>query len=393
MAGVRDRDASVSGLRGAAAVVGVAEAGLGVAPAGCTPLELMAMATADALDDCGLKLSDIDAVFSASAYYPMPHLNLAEYLGIRPRYNDGTNGGGSSFESHLLHATAAISAGLCEVALIAYGSTQRSDSGRLKSVSEPSPYELPYGPQHPVSMYALAAARHMHQYGTTRTQLAEVAVAARKWAALTPAAFMRDPLTVDDVIASRLVSSPLRVRDCCLVTDGAGAVIVTSKARARDLDVTPAWFLGGGEATTHKFISAMPDLTVTAAEASGRRAFEMAGLTPADVDVVELYDAFTIATILFLEDLGFCEKGEGGAFVSDGAIAPGGRLPVNTHGGGLSYTHPGMYGIFIIIEAARQLRGVRAENLPRKPDVALVHGNGGVLSSQATILLGSDAAL
>ncbi|MEK0099956.1 acetyl-CoA acetyltransferase, partial [Streptomyces sp. A475] len=232
-----------------------------------------------------------------------------------------------------------------------------------------------------------------YEYGTTREQLADVAVAARAWAQLTPAAFERKPLTREDVLGSRMISDPLTVRDCCLVTDGGGALVVTSAERARDLAAAPAYLLGGGEATWHRNISRMPDLTVTAATESGRRAFDMAGLTPGDVDVVELYDAFTINPVLFLEDLGFCAKGEGGPFVADGGIAPGGRLPVNTNGGGLSYGHPGMYGIFTVIEAVRQLRGDCDERQVDGARVALAHGNGGVLSSQVTALLGTADTL
>jgi acetyl-CoA acetyltransferase len=380
-------------LRGAVAVAGVAESRLGEVGPGVTPLELIAEASADALDDAGLRKDDVDGLFTASAYYGLPAVNVGEELGVRPRYSDATNLGGASFVSHLLHAAAAISAGLCEVALIVYASTQRSDGGRLKSVVETNPHETPYRPRYPVSMFALAAARHMHQYGTTRQQLAEVAVAARGWARLTPNAFERGPLTIDDVLASRMVSSPLTVRDCCLVTDGGGAVVVTSTERARGLRRPPAVLLGAGEAHWHRAIAQMPDLTTTAAVDSGARAFAMAGVGPADVDVVQLYDAFTINPILFLEDLGFCAKGEGGAFVAGGALAPGGRLPVNTNGGGLSYTHPGMLGIFLIIEAVRQLRGEAGERQQPGTEVALVHGNGGALSAQATALLGTLATL
>ncbi|HEY0601794.1 MAG TPA: acetyl-CoA acetyltransferase, partial [Herpetosiphonaceae bacterium] len=332
-------------LRDKVAVVGVGEAGIGAAGPGLTPLDLIGQATAAALADAGLQKSDVDGLFSASAYYFFPTISAGEYLGIRPRYSDATNLGGSSFISHLHHAAAAIAAGLCSVALIIYGSTQRADGGRLVSGAETLAYEQPYRPRYPVSMYALAASRHMYQYGTTREQLAAVAVAARQWANLNPQAFARGPLTIEDVLSSRMLSDPLTIRDCCLVTDGAGAVIVTSAERARDLRQPPAFLLGAGEAHWHRHISQMPDLTVTAAVDSGARAFAMAGVTPADVDVVELYDAFTINTILFLEDLGFCAKGEGGAFVAGGNIAPGGSLPVNTNGGGLSYCHPGMYGI------------------------------------------------
>lgn len=380
-------------LRGKAAIVGVAESDLGEVDPDLTPLDLIGQATLAALEDAGLKKEDVDGLFSASAYYYMPTLEVGEYLGIRPRYSDTTTVGGSSFVSHLHHAAAAIEAGLCEVALIVYGSTQRSGGGRLVSAADQSPYEAPYRPRYPVSMYALAASRHMYQYGTTREQLAEVAVAAREWAKMNPKAFMRDDLTVEDVLSSRMVSSPLSARDCCLVTDGGGAVIVTSAERARDLRKPPVYLLGAGEAHWHRSISQMPDLTVTAAAESGPRAFEMAGLSVTDVDVVELYDAFTINTVLFLEDLGFCEKGEGGEYVSDGRIAPGGDLAVNTNGGGLSYCHPGMYGIFLLIEAARQIRGECGERQQPEVNVALAHGNGGVLSSQVTAILGSADTL
>jgi acetyl-CoA acetyltransferase len=376
-------------LRGAVAVAGVAESRLGEVGPGVSPLELIAEATADALDDAGLRKGDVDGLFTASAYYGLPGVNVGEELGIRPRYSDSTNLGGASFVAHLLHAGAAILAGLCDVALITYASTQRSDGGRLKSVVEVNPHEEPYRPRYPVSMFALAAARHMYEFGTTREQLAEVAVAARAWARLTPNAFERGPLSIEDVLASRMVSSPLTVRDCCLVTDGGGALLVTSTERARALRRPAVALLGAGEAHWHRAIAQMPDLTTTAATESGARAFEMAGLGPADVDVVELYDAFTINPILFLEDLGFCAKGEGGPFVEGGAIAPGGRLPVNTMGGGLSYTHPGMLGIFLVIEAVRQLRGEAGERQQAGAEVALVHGNGGALSAQATAVLGT----
>ncbi len=380
-------------LRGEAAIVGVAESDLGEVGPDFTPLDLIGQATSHVLDDAGLEKEDVDGLFSASAYYHMPTLSVGEYLGIRPRYSDATNMGGSSFVSHLFHAASAIDAGLCEVALIAYGSTQRSASGRLVSGSEALPYEAPYEPRYPVSAYALAASRHMHEYSTTREQLAEVAVAAREWAKLNPKAFIHDDLSVEDVIVSRMVSSPLSVLDCCLVTDGGGAALVTSAERARDLAKPPVYLLGAGEAHWHRNISQMSDLTTSAAAESGPRAYEMAGLGPSDMDVVMLYDAFTINTVLFLEDLGFCEKGEGGPFVSGGRILPGGELAVNTNGGGLSYNHPGMYGLLLIVEAVRQLRGECGERQVADANTALVHGNGGVLSSQVTAILGSEEAL
>ena len=379
--------------RGSVAIVGAAESDLGLVAPGTSPLDLIAQATHRALADCGLQLSDIDAVFTAASQLRMPTLSLCEYLGLRPRYQDSTGIGGSSFMTHLAHAMAAIEAGLCEVALIAYGSTQRSVSRAAASPREYNPYESPYKPFLPATAYALAASRHMHQFGTTRTQLAEVAVAARQWAMLNPVAWEKEPLSIEQVLSARMVSYPLTVRDCCLVNDGGGAVIVTSAARAKAMGVKAAYVLGTGECLSHMSISSMPDLTVTGAQISGAQAFAMAGLTPKDVDAVQVYDAFSINTILFLEDLGFVKKGEGGAFVAGGGIAPSGHLPVNTSGGGLSYCHPGMYGLLVLIEAVRQVRGECGVRQVPECDVAIAHGNGGVLSSQVTVLLGSAATV
>jgi acetyl-CoA acetyltransferase len=379
-------------LRGRTAVVGVGHGGLGEAP-GRTALELLAEATYNALDDAGLDLADVDGLFTSSAYHFMPTLSVAEYLGIRPRFSDGSMVGGSSFVAHTLNAALALTAGMCDVALIAYGSNQRTAGGRLVSMSEPQPYEQIYKPRYPVSAYALAASRHMHQYGTTREQLAEVAVAARRWAQLNPEAFERGPLTIEDVLASRMISDPLTVRDCCLVTDGGAAAIMVRAERAKDLKTKPVYLLGAGHAHWHRQITQMPDLTVSAAAESGPRAFEMAGVGVRDVDVFELYDAFTINTMLFLEDLGVCPKGEGGPFVQGGTIAPGGRVPVNTNGGGLSCVHPGMYGLYTVIEAVRQLRGEGGERQVRGAELAVAHGNGGTLSSQATSVFGTEATL
>lgn len=381
-----------TGLRGRVAIVGAAESDLGEVP-GYTSWDLAGQAAARALADAQLDLREVDGLFSASANDVSATLAVGEYLGLRPTYSDGTHVGGSSFVSHLLHAASAIEAGLCDTALIVYGSNQRSAGGRLVSLAQPLGYEAPYRPRAPISMYALAADRHMSQFGTTRSDLAEVAVAARAWASLNPQAFARAPLTVGEVLASRVVSSPLSALDCCLVTDGGGAVVLTSGERARDLRDDPVYVLGVGEAQTHRHISQMPDLVTTPAVASGPRAFKMAGLRVEDVDVVQLYDAFTINTLLFLEDLGFCAKGDAGAFVADGAIAPGGRLPVNTSGGGLSYCHPGMFGLLMLVEAVHQLRGESGDRQVPDPDVALVHANGGVLSSGVTALLGTPATI
>jgi acetyl-CoA acetyltransferase len=384
----------MSGLqRGSVAVVGAAESDLGQVAPHTSPIDMMAQATLRALDDCGLKLSDIDGIFSATSQVRLSPLALAEYLRLKPDYFDGTIIGGSSFMSHVAHAQGAIQAGLCEVALITYGSTQRSVSRAAASAREYNYYESPYKPFLPATAYALAAARHMHEFGTTREQLAEVAVAARKWALMNPVAWEKEPLTVEQVLKSRMVSYPLTVRDCCLVTDGGGAIILTSAARAKTLKQKPVYVLGVGEAIGHATISNMPNLTVTAATESGPKAYKMAGIKPADVDMLSLYDAFTITPILFLEDLGFCPKGEGGRFVSGGAIAPGGKLAVNTSGGGLSYCHPGMYGLLVLIEAIRQVRGECGERQVKDCEISLAHGNGGVLSSQCTVIFGSESTL
>lgn len=376
-------------LRGKYAIVAVAEAGVGLAE-GRSPAGLMAEAAQRALVEAGLRKQDVDGLFSTSAYYYMPAMTLGEYLGIRPRHTDTVSLGGCSFVAMLGHACAAIEAGLCNVALIAYGSTQRSDKGKLVSMSEILPYEVPYGPIWPTSAYALIAQRHMAQYGTTSEQLAEVAVATRKWAMLTDNAFMREPITVEDVVRSPMISSPLHRLDCCLVTDGGGAVVVMAADRARRLPTRPVYVWGVAEGFTHRNISAMTDMTVSAAAQTGPRAFEMAGVGHGDVDFCEIYDSFTINVPIVLEDLGFCKKGEGGAFVSGQRTAPGGGFPVNTNGAGLSYTHPGMLGIFLVIEAVRQLRGEAGRRQVSDARVGLVHGIGGSLAAGATAILAND---
>ena len=359
-----------------------------------SPMDLVAQGTQRALADCGLTLKDVDGLFCAMTQARMSIVQMIEYLGIQPKFIGSSMTGGSSFEFHVAQAAAAIQAGLCSVAVIAYGSTQRSVGRRQSSAREINPYETPFNPFMPTSAYALAASRHMHEFGTTREQLAEVAVAARKWAQLNPVAWEKKDLTVADVLKSRMISYPLH-----------GARLLprhrrrrrdrddVSAERAKSLKKPPAYVLGYGHGVTHASISCMPDLTVTGAKPAGEAAYKMAKLSAKDCDMVQLYDAFTINTVLFLEDLGFCKKGEGGAFVSGGNIAPGGKLPVNTNGGGLSYCHPGMYGLFILIEGVRQLRGECGERQVKKHDVAMVHGNGGVLSAQASVILGSGATV
>jgi acetyl-CoA acetyltransferase len=375
-----------------AAIVGVAESDLGVTP-GKTVLQLQAQAAKAALDDAGLKKSDVDALFTAGNWAWSPTLMLAEYLGIQPKYSDGTNVGGSSFEFHVGHAVAGIQAGLFEVALITYGSTQRSDRSRNRPVSSApltEQFERPYGLPSPVGAYALAAMRHMYQYGTTSEQLAEIAVATRKWAMRNEKAMMRTPIEIQDVLTSRWIAEPLHLLDCCLVTDGGGAIVITSARRAADTKKAPVWILGHAETHTHNTIANMPDLTMTGAHQTGRDAMAMAGVTRDEIDVVEIYDSFTITVLLTLEALGFCKPGEGGAFVSNQRTAPGGAFPLNTNGGGLSYCHPGMYGIFLLIEATRQLRGECGPRQVPGARLALAHGTGGVLSSSATVILRRD---
>jgi len=379
--------------RAAAAIVGAAESDLGQVADGLNPIDLMAQGITRALDDCGLALKDVDGLLCAATQSRTSGLSLSEYLGISPSFIDTTILGGSSFMFHVAHALAAIQLGMCEVAVIAYGSTQRSVGRRQASVREINPFETPYRPFLPSTAYALAASRHMHQFGTTREQMAAVAVAARQWALLNPAAWEKKPLTIPEIIGARMVSYPFTVRDICLVTDGGGAIVLTAPEPARSLKKPPVYVLGCGSAITHANISSMPDLTLTGALQSGGEAYAMAGLGPTDIDVVELYDAFTINPILFLEDLGFCPKGEGGRFVEGGHIAPGGGLPVNTNGGGLSYCHPGMYGLFLLIEAVRQLRGEAGARQVPGAETAIAHGNGGVLSSQSTVILGTQATV
>jgi acetyl-CoA acetyltransferase len=378
--------------RGKTAIVGAATFGIGKAP-GWSAIELAGRASQLALAQAGLKPSDVDALFIAQPQDTLAGLSFAEYLGIHPRLTDNNRSGGSAFLLHVAHAALALDAGLCDVALIAYGSNQATATGKLVSTVLPSVYEAPYQPLTPITAYALAAARHMHQYGTTKRQLAAVAVAARAWAQLNPEAAMREPLALDEVVNARLVSDPLGLRDCCLVTDGAAAIVMTRADRAEDHAQQPVYVLGAASATTHREIANMPELTVTGARESGARAYAQAGVCAADIDVVQVYDAFTINTILFLEDLGFCAKGEGGAFVEGGRIAPGGALPVNTNGGGLSCCHPGMYGLFTLVESVRQLRGEAGARQVPGAGLALAHGNGGVLSSQATVILGTASTL
>jgi acetyl-CoA acetyltransferase len=349
-----------------------------------------------ALEDAGLTLDQVDGLC-----YSGPPSGIAEYLCIHPKFLDGTFVGGSSFELHLQNAVAAIAAGFCSVVVGVYAQTPRGDrragvDSRTQMPPGPNPvleWEAPYGLAMPIGSYALAASRHMAEYGTTSEQLARIAVEARRWAALNPRARHQDLIEVSDVLSSPMIASPLHQLECCLVTDGAGAFVVTSSELAQSLRRPPIYVLGAASHSDHWMISEMPVLTKTSGAVSGPAAFSMAGLAPSDVDVLMAYDSFTITALLHLEDLGFCEKGEGGAFVDSNTIGPGGSLPMNPNGGGLSCTHPGQYGMFLIVEAVRQLRGEAGARQVPGARVAVAHGAGGMLSTMGTIVLGTAETL
>lgn len=387
-------------IKRSAAIVGVGDVELenGKVAGGKSVLQIQTIAAKRALDDAGLTKDDVDGMFVAGLWGlpgvgSFPSVVMSEYLGINPKFTDSTQIGGSAFEAHVGHAAAAIKAGLCEVALILYGSTQRSEKSRSLAGRPPTltaQYETPFGLPSPAGSYAMAANRHMHEYGTTAEDLAEIAVATRKWAQLNPNAMMKDSLTINDVLNSPMICDPLHLLDCCLVTDGAGALVIVSPDRVKDCRKKPVWVLGQGESHSHWSIQAMPDLTVTSAAISGKTAFEMAGVTHDEIDFVQIYDSFTITVLLTLESLGFCKRGEGGDFVKNQRTAPGGDFPMNTNGGGLSYAHPGMYGIFLLIEAVRQLRNECGERQVQDAKIGLVNGTGGTLSSTSVVILGRD---
>jgi acetyl-CoA acetyltransferase len=374
-------------------IVGVAESDSGSVP-DKSALQLHQQAARGACADAGLKKEDIDGLFTCGAD-GMHALQLAEYLGLHPSYVDSTQVGGASWEFFVEHAVAALRTGMCTMALLVYGSTARSDLKRRLRTGDllpiprgPAQFEAPYGLTL-VGKYALAARRHMHEYGTTSRQLAAVAVSANRWGQLNPRAFSHGrPLTVDDALKTRLIADPLRQADCCLRTDGGGAVILTTEERARDLRHKPVRVLGTGEAVSHLHMSQWEEMPDPVAAQSGRRALEQAGVTPADINVIEINDAFTIMVLLTLEALGFCDRGESGPLVEMGALAPGGRLPTNTDGGGLASNHPGTRGLFLLIEAARQLRGECGARQVPKAQVAVCNGTGGHFSSCGTVVLG-----
>jgi len=376
---------------GKVAVVGAHEHPTRFAP-DKTAFQLHAESARGALADAGLEIGDVDG-FCTSGVGPIGILSLAGHLNLRPDWLDSQAIGGSSFVSHCLHAAAAIAAGLCNVVLVTYGSTAASErfaigTGGGFMLEPPDNFEAPYGPTI-VGSYALVAQRHMHEYGTTSEQLAEIAVTTRRHASLNPQAKYREPITVEDVLASRIISSPLHLLDCCVISDGGGAVVLTSVERARDLPKPPVVILGGAEAVRHAEIGRR-DLLDVAARQSGPLALARAGVKHADVDVATIYDSYTITVLTTLEGLGFCAPGEGGAFVGGGRIGLGGALPVNPDGGGLSSNHPGMRGMFLVIEATRQLRGECGPRQVPGCRLSLVNGMGGMLSAAGTLVLSNE---
>ncbi len=383
-------------LRRTVAIVGAAESDDIGNVENKSALQHHAEAAHNALEDAGLSKSDVDGLFTAG----FSTLATGEYLGIHPRFTDTTAVGGSSFVIHVAHAMAAINAGYCEVALITHGQAGRSmrlrGAGGGGGFADPNvpgqQYESPFGLIGPPVNYALACTRYMHQFGDDRTRqaLAEIAVSTRKWAQLNPKAMMRDPMSFDDYHDSRWIVWPFHLLDCCLVTDAGASVVVTSAQRARDLRKPPVWVLSGAESHDHAIVSQMPDLTSTVSRVTGPAALQAAGVTHDDIDLTMVYDSFTYTTLVTLEGLGFCGPGEGPDFVAGQRTAPGGDFPLNTSGGGLSYTHPGMYGIFLIVEAVRQLRGEAGDRQLDDPKLALVNGTGGLLSSTGTIVLAAD---
>jgi len=374
------------------AIVGAAESDLG--STGRSILGLQTQAVTRALADAGLTLADVDGI-ATTGVSRFSATQLADHFGIVPTWTDSTFAGGSAFEMFVARAAQAIRDGQASVVVISFASNQRSArSRRLGGVFDAwvpeAQFEEPYDPLYPASYYGMAAQAYLHHHGGTHEQLAEIAVAAREWALLNPAAFRHEagPITAADVAAAPMVSSPLTVADCCLVTDGGGAVVLTSLERARDLRRTPVEVLGYGERTTHTSFTTVPDLTVPGAAGSAADAYARAGIGPADVDVVEVYDSFTITAALSVEGLGFCGRGEALDFIADGRIRPGGALPLNTNGGGLSYCHPGQYGVLLLVEAVRQLRGECGARQVPGAEVAVAHGTGGILSTHATVVLG-----
>ena len=344
----------------------------------------------NALADAGLSVKDIDGIATAGA----SPVDLTHYLGLEPRWIDGTSVGGCSFLIHVRHAVAAIEAGYCETVLITHGESGRSGIGRGGggggAASFAGQFEVPYGPMGPTTLFGIGVLRYMKQYGMTHEQLASVAVAQREWAGMNPRAMYRDPITVDDVLASRVIAYPFHLLECCLVTDGGGALILTKAERAKDFPQSPVYILGSGESVESPMISQMADLTSSRNfRIAGRDAMSSAGISHADVDHLMVYDAFAHLPIFGLEDLGFVERGEAGPFIEEGNTRPGGRLPLNTNGGGLSYTHTGMYGMFALQESVRQVRGEASAQVD-DVNISVCLGVGGMFAAGACIVFGKE---
>ncbi|MFD9215088.1 thiolase C-terminal domain-containing protein [Streptomyces sp. NPDC087659] len=379
------------------AVVGISLSDCGRVD-GPTPYALHAQAARRALADSGLGRDVVDGLASAGLGTLAP-AEVAEYLGLRPRWVDSTAVGGATWEVMAAHAADAIAAGHANAVLLVYGSTARADirAGRRTSdlsfgARGPLQFEVPYG-HTLIAKYAMAARRHMHEYGTTEEQLAEVAVQARANASHNPDAMFRDPITVDDVLSGPVIADPFTKLHCCIRSDGGCAVLLAAEEYVPDTAKAPVWVLGTGEHVSHTTMSEWDDFTVSPAAVSGRLAFERAGVRPGDIDIAEVYDAFTYMTLVTLEDLGFCAKGEGGEFVGKGRLRLDGELPVNTDGGGLSACHPGMRGLFLLVEAVRQLRGEAGGHQVRRtdgsvPELAVASGTGGWFCSSGTVVLG-----
>ena len=384
-------------LKNKVAIVGVGESDIGKVP-GMSGLGLNTQAMRRALDDAGLKPSDVDGLLTAYSFtesYTMLGSSMAEYTGLKPKMCASMVAGGASPGIMLRHAAQAIAMGMAETVLVCAGENRATGLGReaaiavLANVGHPQ-FEKPYGGSIP-GFYAMVAKRHMHEFGTTREQLASVAVNTRAHAMLHPNAQMKVPLTIEQVLSSKPIADPLHMLDCCLISDAAGAFVVTSAERAMDLRQKPAYLWGVGEMHTHEHIMCAPSMTHFGAAQSGRLAYEMAGVTPQDIDVAQLYDCFTIVPIIELEELGFVSPGEGGAFFEQGHARIGGRLPVNTHGGMLSHAHAGAAGgLFGIVEAVRQLRGNEGVRQVQGAELALVHNEGGILSSHCTMILSNQ---
>ncbi|MBA3055416.1 MAG: acetyl-CoA acetyltransferase [Sphingomonadales bacterium] len=376
------------------AIAGVGLSGLPGSP-DATPFALHAQAARAALMESGLKPSDIDGFASAGLGALQP-IEVAEYMGLKPRWTDSTGVGGATWEVMAAHAADAIAQGRADVVLLAYGSTARTDLKRkLRTASlawgtrGPSQFEAPFG-HTLISKYAMAARRHMYEFGTTLEQMAEIAVSARFNAGLTPFASYRTPIEIADVLDGPMIADPFTKLQCCIRSDGGAAVIMVAEDRVKDLGVKPVWVLGSAESMSHVSMSQWDDFTTSPAAVSGPLAFQRAGIRPDEIDVAQVYDAFTYMLLITMEDLGFCRKGEGGPFVADGRLRVGGALPTNTDGGGLSACHPGMRGLFLLVEAARQLRGGCGDRQVADAKLACVSGTGGWFCSNGTMILGAD---